>query len=106
MPRNVYDQGSGYLTGLDPPGVYAWLMAVPASAFSFEGWLNTRGIPFPGDPERTCDTVGSLLDLARYSLPWAVVLEFQIDPDPLMFGRLLQYLGRMWCDVKPHPGRG
>jgi hypothetical protein len=107
MPAtNVYDQASRYLARLDPAGLVSWLLGLPAEAFAFEGWLNTRMISWPGDPERTCDTVAYLRDLSRGGVPWAVVIEFQLAPDPLMFGRLLVYLGQVWESVKPAAERG
>jgi hypothetical protein len=73
---------------------------------AFRRWLDTRLIPFPGEPDRFCDTVAFLEDVARGQVPWAVLLEFQIEPDPLMFGRLLAYLGQLWLEVKPSEERG
>src|SRR5215204_4195943 len=105
MPFNPYDQASRYLARLDAVGFLAWLLGVPASSFAFERWLNTRTLPFPGDPERTCDTVAFLRDLTTGE-PWAVVVEFQITPDGLMFGRLLVYQGQLWLAIKPYDERG
>jgi hypothetical protein len=106
MSTNPFDQACRYLARLDPIGLLCWLLGLPASAFSFEGWLNTRTVPFPGEPERTCDTVAHLRDLLRGGVPWAIPIEFQLAPDHLMFGRLLIYLGRLWIDAKPSPERG
>jgi hypothetical protein len=107
MPAtNAYDQASRFLARLDAEGVLAWLTGLPPNAFALEGWLNTRMLPWPGDPERTCGTVAHLRDQARGGMPWAVVVEFQAEPDPLMFGRLLVYLGQLWESVKPSPERG
>jgi hypothetical protein len=35
-----------------------------------------------------------------------VVVEFQVEPDELMFGRGLSYLGELWRACKPTPHRG
>jgi hypothetical protein len=102
MPINPFDQACRYLARLDPVALLSWLLNLPPSAF--QGWLDTRTIPFPGEPDRTCDTVAFLLDLTRGGIPWAVVIEFQIDPDHLMFGRLLIYMGQVWIERKPYPG--
>jgi hypothetical protein len=107
MPAtNYYDQASRYLARLDSVGLIRWLFDLSPEEFSFEGWVDTRMIPWPGDPERTCDTVAYLRDPAQGGLPWAVVIEFQAEPDPKMFGRLLVYLGHLWEGVKPSPERG
>ena len=38
--------------------------------------------------------------------PWALPIEFQVEPDALMFGRFLVYEGLIWLLEKPteHPG--
>src|SRR5262249_16779098 len=72
----------------------------------FRRWLDTRLLRFPGEPDRTCDTVAHLEDLEANQLPWAVVVEFQIEPLTLMFGRLLGYFGPLWMELKPSDERG
>ncbi len=47
-----------------------------------------------------------LEDLFRGHVPWAVVLEFQIEPDALMFGRMLGYFSPLWLELKPNDERG
>jgi hypothetical protein len=105
MPSNPYDQAGRYLARIDPLGLFAWLLSLPLDALRFVRWLDTRTLPFPGDPERTCDTVAFLIDQTTGE-PWAVVLEIQITPDGLMFGRLLVYEGQLWLAMKPYPERG
>lgn len=106
MPRNDYDQASRYAVKLDPPGFLGGALGLPEPAFVFEGWLDTRGVPFPGDYDRTGDTVARLADPSTNLVPWAVALEFQAEPDPVMFGRLMVYLGHLWLAIKPDPERG
>jgi hypothetical protein len=105
MPRNVFDQAGRFAAQLDPAGFVAWALRVPPDAVRFRGWLDTRGVPFPGDPDHTGDTVARLDDPAG-GQPWAVAVEFQIEPDPLMFGRLLGYLSGVRLARKPDPERG
>jgi hypothetical protein len=104
--QNVYDQGGRYLTLRASPGVLGWLLRLRAEDFDFQRWLDTRTSPFPGQPERTRDRVAFLRDLEAGGLPWAVLLEFQLAPDPLMFGRALVYLGHVWLEEKPYPEQG
>jgi hypothetical protein len=107
MSENHFDQGCRYqMINLDSKGILAWLLQLAPEAFGFHGWLDTRSIPFPGQPDRTCDTVGYLTDEKANGVPWAVPFEFQTDPDPEMPGRLLEYLGRIWREKKPDPHRG
>jgi len=63
--------------------------------------LDTRRRPWPGQPDRSCDTVAWLRDRARNGLPWAAVVEFQFAPDAAMFGRLLVYLDQVWLELRP-----
>ncbi|AWM35750.1 hypothetical protein GobsT_65570 [Gemmata obscuriglobus] len=106
MPENHFDKAARFAAQLEPPEFLAWLLDRPATALGFAGWLDTRGIPFPGEPDRVGDTVARLTPPDGSGPPWALAIEFQIDPDPLMFGRLLGYLSQLWTRLKPDPERG
>jgi hypothetical protein len=82
------------------------LFAARPNDLQFRSWLDTRGVPFPGDPDRTRDTVGRLDDMAQHGVPWIVAVEFQSRPDPDMFGRLLNYLSGLWLETRPDVERG
>jgi hypothetical protein len=97
---NHFDQASRYVAKLDPVGFLRWLCGEETGQHHFRRWLDTRTIPFPGHPERTCDTVAEVLD--ESTCLWAFVLEFQTKPDAQMFGRLLEYLGRLWRELRPN----
>src|SRR4051812_8942355 len=102
---SVYDQACRFLLHLDA-AVLLWLLGLTAREVEFDSWLDTRGLPWPGQPDRTCDTVAYLRDLSDNGRPWAQVAEFQTDPDPLMFGRVLEYLGAAWRQLRPSGERG
>lgn len=106
MPQNVFDKASRFTADIDPPGFVGWLLGMPADAFAFRRWLNTRGVPFPGGADRISDTVAHLDDLAQHGVPWAIDVEFQVEPDPLMFGRMLGYLSGLWLALRPDEERG
>jgi hypothetical protein len=106
MATNLYDQSSRYLVDFDPAGFFSWLLGLKKSDFAFRKWLNTRAITFPGRAERTSDLVAHLADLLENGIPWALLLEFQIVPDPEMFGRILSYLAAIWNDSRPDIARG
>jgi hypothetical protein len=106
MSRTPYDQASRSLARRGGLAFIAWLLGLAPDELSFEGWLDTRRLPWPGQPERTGDTVAFLRDLSAGGVPWAVVIEFQLTPDGLMFGRLLVYQGQLWLEMKPYPERG
>src|SRR5262249_27709329 len=97
MARNRYDQASRYGAKMDPPGFLCWLLRVPALPLPFRGWLDTRTLPFPGEPDRTCDTVAELGE-AGEPHSWALPVEFCLAPDPALPGRLLAYLGLLWLE--------
>jgi hypothetical protein len=72
----------------------------------FRDWLDTRAVPFPGDKDRTNDTVARLDNAAEHGVPWAVAVEFQTQPDPDMFARLLGYLSELRLTLRPDQERG
>lgn len=106
MTPNPYDQACRYLLRLWAVPLLAWLLRLSPQQLEFVEWLDTRHVPWTGQPDRICDTVAHLRDQAKAGLPWAAVVEFQIQPDELMFGRGLSYLGDLWCNCKPTPHRG
>lgn len=106
MPENHYDQASRFAARLDAEAFLAWLLGLPTGAFEFRGWLDTRGVPFPGHPDRTSDTVAHVTRADEGGAPWLVAIEFQTKPDPEMFGRLLGYLSGLWLERKPDTERG
>ncbi|MHC5541618.1 hypothetical protein ACYOEI_25635, partial [Singulisphaera rosea] len=92
---NVFDQASRFAVQADPIGFFRWLAPGLDPTLRFEGWLDTRTLPFPGDPDRICDTVAHLRGHGATSPSWAVVTEFQAEPEPEMLDRLLEYLARL-----------
>jgi hypothetical protein len=85
---------------MDADGFLRWLFGVPALPLPFRAWLDTRTLPFPGEPDRICDTV-AWLGRPGEPVSWAVPVEFCLTPDATMFGRLLAYLGQLWLERRP-----
>jgi hypothetical protein len=106
MPANPFDQASRYFAKLDSEDFLGWLLGLTLSQFAFRGWLDTRRLPFPGELDRINDTVAHIEDLQNNHEPWALILEFQIEPDALLFGRALIYGGQLWIELKPVQERG
>jgi hypothetical protein len=102
---NVYDQAARYAVKLDPGGSCRWLVPGLDPAIGFRQWLDTRTLPFPGQPDRTCDTVAALARAGEPSTPWALVIESQAEPDPDMLDRLLEYLARLRRELRHGPER-
>src|SRR6266545_1442012 len=72
MPVNFFDQAARYVIKLDPAGFFAWLLG-GLVVLVFREWLDTRTLPFPGERDRTCDTVARLDDPANPDDPLALV---------------------------------
>jgi hypothetical protein len=89
-----FDKGCRYAARMDEPGFLAWLLG-PGNGLVFRRWLDTRTAPGAEQADRTGDLVA---DLAEGGVGpfWAVPVEFQTTPDPEMFGRGLEMLGRVW----------
>jgi hypothetical protein len=105
MAANVFDQASRYAAKLDAIGLLRWLLKL-LPRYVFLGWLDTRTVVFPGEEDRTCDTVAWLQDETQPGVWWALTVEFLLEPDADMFGRLLIYLGRLWREKRPTDQRG
>ena len=91
---NVFDQAARFALRPDPMGFLRWLVPGLDPALRFAEWLDTRTLPLPGEPDRTCDTVAALVRDGEPTV-WALVTEFQAEPDPEMLDRLLEYLARL-----------
>src|SRR5262245_42237626 len=99
MTRNYYDQASRYAAKLDPPGFVRWVLR--SAQVLFRRWLDTRRLPFPGEADRTCDTVAELEDPGEPGVLWAVPIEFTLEPDGDLGFRLLVYEGQIALDERP-----
>ena len=83
MADNPYDKTCRKLTRRYRLAVLRWLLSLTTEEIVFVRCLDTRGIPSPWERDRTSDTVAFLRDPGMAGLPWAVVVEFQLDPDAL-----------------------
>jgi hypothetical protein len=102
---NVFDQSARFVAKSDPAGFLRWLIPGLPSALAFQGWLDTRTLPFPGEADRTCDTVVELFDPSDPSTRWAVATEFQSEPDADILDRNLEYLARLRRELRHGPRR-
>jgi hypothetical protein len=103
--RDRFDQACRYGAKLDPVGLLCWLLGETPDELRFRTWLDARTVAFPGTPTRTCDTVAWLAD-EDPAVEWAVPVEFLLEPDEKMFGRMLVYLGLLWLEKRPTDQRG
>jgi hypothetical protein len=102
---NVFDQAARYMVKGDPQGFLRWLLPGLDPDLAFARWLDTGTIPFPGEPDRRCDTVAELLHKSGLGPPWALVAEFQTRVDAEIFERLLEYLARVRRELRHGPYR-
>jgi hypothetical protein len=106
MPEeNPFDRASRALARRAGVPLLCWLTGVPEAAVKFRKPLDTK-LTIPGLPERTGDVLWHVTREDRHGEPWATLIEFQSEPDGLMFGRLLVMLGLVWLQVKPEPLAG
>jgi hypothetical protein len=92
---DYFDRAARSAARLKPAGFIRWLLPSLPDSMAFRGWLDTRTPPFPGEPERTCDTLASFENLAAPDEWWAVPVEFQTEPASDILDRILEYLARL-----------
>jgi hypothetical protein len=100
---NPYDKTARYAAKMDPAGFLHWLLYEP-DGLAYREWLDTRTIPFPGEGDRTCDTVARLDRAGRQAEPVACIVEFQSRRQADILERLAEYAIRARREL--HHGRG
>jgi hypothetical protein len=89
---NPFDQAARYAAHqLDEPGFLHWLLPMVSARYRFHRWLNTRNTPFPGEPERVCDTVAAWTHSQGAAPPLATVIEFLTEPSTRFLEHLADY---------------
>ncbi|MDQ2731264.1 MAG: hypothetical protein M3Y56_06360 [Armatimonadota bacterium] len=102
---NDFDQAARFAVRMDPMNFMRWLVPDLPPTILFRQWLDTRTVPFPGEGDRTCDTVVEFIDIAQPGVAYAMPIEFQSQPDPNMLDRLLEYLARLRRELRYGPRR-
>jgi hypothetical protein len=97
---NAFDQAVAVRREARPDRPPTLAAAGAAGEVEFLGWLDTRTIPLPGEPDRTCDTVAELADRRAPEARWALVLEFQTEPRGDILDRLLEYQARLRRELR------
>jgi hypothetical protein len=100
---NDYDKGGRFaIKRLDPRGFLLWLL-VGLEELVFNRWLDTQAAPFPGEPDRRCDTVAEMVSPGHAQPPWAVVVEPQAQWQAYFGVRLLQYELTLFDELRHGP---
>jgi hypothetical protein len=102
---DVFDKSARSAAKFDPRGFFHWLLPRLDPSLTFHGWLDTRTPPFPGEPERACDTLAEFANTADPDRPWLLVVEFQTEPQADMLDRALEYLARLRRGMRHGPGQ-
>jgi hypothetical protein len=97
---NDFDQAARYAAKANPPGFLRWLLPGLDPRLVFRGWFDMRRLPFPGERDRTCDTIAEFEDTAAPGRRWAWVVEFQSESQAIMLHRLLDYLARLNLELQ------
>lgn len=91
---NPIDQAARYAARqLDGEGFLRWVLPEVFDFWRWTGWTDTQSVPFPGEPDRRCDTVAEFRSRDGSVAPVAVVVEFQTRPQAGMLERLVDYCG-------------
>jgi hypothetical protein len=95
-----YDESMRYLARRARGALMHWLLQLDQNHVRFDTWEDPV-LVWPGMKERVCDLIARLANLDKGGIPTAGIVEFQTQPDPRMFGRLMVAGGMCWLDVKP-----
>lgn len=94
---NHFTQASRLAAQCEPTGFLRWVLGSAAERYRFRAWLE----PLPLASDSPCDLVADLVEKSIVALPWAVGVAFRNAPDPDLFGRLLEFLGHTWRELRP-----
>jgi hypothetical protein len=98
-----FDQAARFAVKLDPAGFVRWLLPGLDADLLFTRWLDTQTIPFPGQPDRRCDTAAELTHASGLAPNWMLILELQTEPDADILERLLEYMARARRELRYGP---
>jgi hypothetical protein len=87
----VYDQAGRYTIKRRPSAFFSWRAPALWTTWRFVGWQDTPTLPFPGEPDRMCDTVAAFAYPSDPHGRCLVDVEVQAEPDGDMLERLGEY---------------
>ena len=98
---NHFTQASRYAAQLDPAAFLRWLLGPVADRYRFQRWLDLGPLTPAGASPRCGALVAELVERTVMAFPWVLAVELQTEPDPDLFGKLLEHLGRLWQQARP-----
>ncbi len=102
----VYDQAGRYVIKRRPGAFLTWRAPALWAAWKLTRWQDTRTLPFPGEPDRVCDTVAEMQHRAEPHRRCLVNVEVQARPDADMLERLGEYALRLRRELHYGPTGG
>jgi hypothetical protein len=100
----VYDQAGRYAIKRRPGAFFTWRAPALGAAYRLARWQDTRTLPFPGEPDRVCDTVAEFMHRTDPRRRCLVDVEVQAEPDADMLERLGEYAFRLRRELRHEPG--
>jgi hypothetical protein len=91
----VYDQAGRYIIKRQPTAFFTWRAPALWVAWKLVRWQDTRTLPFPGEPDRVCDTVAEFQHRAEPQRRCLLDVEVQARPDADILERLGEYALRL-----------
>jgi hypothetical protein len=100
----VYDQAGRYVIKRRPSAFFTWRAPPLWRAWNFVRWQDTRTLPFPGEPDRICDTVAEFEQRTDPQHRCLVDVEVQAKPEADMMERLGEYAFRLRRELRHGSG--
>jgi hypothetical protein len=100
----VYDQAGRYAIKRRPSAFFTWRTPELWAAYHLVRWQDTRTLPFPGEPDRVCDTVAEFEHRTEPRSCCLVDVEIQAEPDLDMLERMGEYAFRLRRELPYGPG--
>ena len=88
-----------------PAGFFGWVAPRFLARFTFLGWADTSRIAFPGEPDRTCDTVAEFAPAGGSGPRRMLDVEFQSEPVSDILDRAGEYAFRLRRELRYGSGR-
>lgn len=100
----IYDQAGRYAIKRRPSAFFTWRAPPLWAAWKWVGWRDTRTVPFPGEPDRVCDTVAEFEQRTDPRRRCLLDVELQARPETDMLERLGEYALRLRRELRYGPG--